>query len=156
MTRLSDQEVGTQIGSPAVFESSLHKNILRCWYLCSRTNLHIYKIDTARFTVCKQNLVPWILIYQLRLFGHLAHLPEDYPVHQIIASQNNPGCRKSWLGNIDQICHKEIDMGWIWWMVINGKKGWMRQCTLVGVSPFDWLIRYERALCFLTSQVSCG
>ena len=55
---------------------------------------------------------------QLRLYGHLARLPEVDPAHRVVSTRDNPGWRrlvgrprKSWLGQIDQTCQKEVEMG---------------------------------------------
>ena len=55
---------------------------------------------------------------QLRLYGHLARLPEVDPAHRVVSTRDNPGWRRprgrprrSWLEQIDQTCHEEVGMG---------------------------------------------
>ena len=55
---------------------------------------------------------------QLRLYEHLARLPEVDPAHQVVSTRDNPGWRrpvgrprKSWLGQIEQTCQEEVEMG---------------------------------------------
>lgn len=90
---------------------------------------------------------------QLRLYGDQSCFPMNNPAHQVISSCYKPWWRrptrwprKSWLGQIDQTCHEELEMGWgpVWRLAmrnsLTGSKWWIRQCTPTGVSAIDWLI----------------
>ena len=55
---------------------------------------------------------------QLRLYGHLARLPEDDPAHRVVSTRDDPRWRRpvgrprrSWLGQIEQTCQEEVEMG---------------------------------------------
>lgn len=87
---------------------------------------------------------------QLRLYGHLARLPEVDPAHQVVSTRDDPRWRrpvgrpcKSWLGQIDQTCHDEVEMGrpppggLPRGTLVTGNKSRTGQCALPGVGPFD-------------------
>ena len=55
---------------------------------------------------------------KLRLYGHLARLPAVDPAHLVVSTRDNREWRrprgrprKSWLGEIQQTCLKEVGMG---------------------------------------------
>ena len=55
---------------------------------------------------------------QLRLYGHVARLPEDDPAHGVISARDNPEWRRprgrphlSWLEQVDQTCWDLLGMG---------------------------------------------
>ena len=73
---------------------------------------------------------------QLRLYGHLARFPQDDPAHQVVSVRDNPGWRrpvgrprKSWLGQIDQTCREELEMGRVpaWRLAMRDPLRWKRR-----------------------------
>ena len=73
---------------------------------------------------------------QLRLYGHLARFPQDDPAHQVVSIRDNPGWRrpvgrprKSWLGQIDQTCREELEMGRVpaWRLAMRDPRRWKRR-----------------------------
>ena len=73
---------------------------------------------------------------QLRLYGHLARFPQDDPAHQAVSVRDNPGWRrpvgrprKSWLGQIDQTCREELEMGRVpaWRLAMRDPKRWKQK-----------------------------
>ncbi|XP_069970519.1 uncharacterized protein [Penaeus vannamei] len=73
---------------------------------------------------------------QLRLYGHLAHFPQDDPAHQVVSVRDNPGWRrpvgqprKSWLGQIDQTCREERKISRVpaWRLAMRDPRDWKRR-----------------------------
>ena len=77
---------------------------------------------------------------QLRLYGHVARLPEADPSHQVLSLTDNPGWRRprgrphrSWLGQIDESCRELLNMGRgpAWRLARGNPQEWRRR---VGVA----------------------
>ena len=73
---------------------------------------------------------------QLRLYGHLARFPVEDPAHRVVSARDNPGWRrpvgrprKSWLGQIDQTCREEVEMGRVpaWRLAMRDPRRWKRK-----------------------------
>ena len=66
----------------------------------------------------------------------LGYIPQDDPAHQVVSIRDNPGWRrpvgqprKSWLGQIDQTCCEELEMGLVpaWRLATGDPHGWKQR-----------------------------
>ncbi|XP_069983518.1 uncharacterized protein [Penaeus vannamei] len=72
---------------------------------------------------------------QLRSYGHLPRFLADDPAHQDVSLRDNPAWRrpmgrprKSWLGQFDQTCREELEMGReLAWVAMRDCCGWKRR-----------------------------
>ncbi len=75
---------------------------------------------------------------QLRLYGHLARLPDVDPAHTVLSVRDNPGWRRprgrprnSWLGKVDGSCRELLEMGRMvaWGLARRDRHGWSRRVS---------------------------
>ncbi|XP_069995970.1 uncharacterized protein [Penaeus vannamei] len=69
---------------------------------------------------------------QLRVYGHLTRFPQDDPAHQVVSVRDNPGWRrprKLWIGQIDQTCREEHEMGRVpaWRLTMRNPRRWKKK-----------------------------
>ncbi len=70
---------------------------------------------------------------QLRLYGHVARLPDVDPAHRVLSVRDNPGWRRprgrprnSWLGKVDRSCLELLEVGRMvaWGLARRDRPGW--------------------------------
>ncbi len=75
---------------------------------------------------------------QLRLYGHVALLPDVHPAHRLDSVRDNPGLRRSrgrprnsWLGKVDRSCLELLGMGMMvaWGLARRESRGWRRRVS---------------------------
>ena len=75
---------------------------------------------------------------QLRLYGHVARLPEVDPAHRVLSVRDNPEWRRprgrprnSWLGKIDRSCRELFGIGRMtaWGLARRDRPGWRRRVS---------------------------
>ncbi len=76
-----------------------------------------------------------VLERQLRLYGHVARLPDVDPAHMVLSVRDNPEWRRpreqprnSWLGKIDRPCRDRLGMDRVaaWEFARGDRLGWRR------------------------------
>ena len=85
---------------------------------------------------------------QLRLYGHVARLPEDDPAHGVVSARDNPEWRRplgrpqnSWLRQVDEYCRELLGMGRVaaWRLARRNPQEWSRRVSAAtrrrGVRP---------------------
>ena len=75
---------------------------------------------------------------QLRLYGHVARLPDIDPAHRVLSVRDNPVWRRprgrprnSWLGKVDGSCRELLGMGRVaaWGLARRDRPGWRRRVS---------------------------
>ncbi len=75
---------------------------------------------------------------QLRLYGHVARLPDVNPAHRVLSVSDNRGWRRprgrlrnSWLGKVDQSCRELLGMGRMvaWGLAWKDRPDWRRRVS---------------------------
>ena len=75
---------------------------------------------------------------QLRLYGHVARLPDVDPAHRVLSVGDNPEWRRprgrprnSWLGKVDRSCREMLGMGrgLAWGLARRDRPGWRRRVS---------------------------
>ena len=75
---------------------------------------------------------------QLRLYGHVARLPDIDPAHRVLSVRDNPVWRRprgrprnSWLGKVDGSCRELLGMGKVaaWGLARGDRPGWRRRVS---------------------------
>ncbi len=75
---------------------------------------------------------------QLRLYGHVARLPDVDPAHRVLSVRDNPRWRrprgrprKSWLGKVDRSCRELLRMGRMvaWGIARRDHPGWRHRVS---------------------------
>ncbi len=91
----------------------------------------LHEIESGPFTSIVRE-------HQLRLYAHVARLPDVDPANRVLSVRDNPGSRRpkgrprnSWLGKVDRSCRQLLGLGRMgaWGLAWRDRPGWRRRVS---------------------------